>query len=180
MFLSSDQIFRLARNAGFPLQVAIQMVAIALRESAGDPMAHLVGPVDDSYGLWQINMLGSLGPARRKQFGLSANFLLLDPATNARAAFLTWGGSKRNLDIAWAIDRGIWKVRYQAHMGTAIAAAIAAGESAKDVTAAVISLADPGPTMVASMASASSDWLRDLLDENPSTKPVWKQLYNAA
>lgn len=61
------------------------MVAIALGESGGNPRAHNTRPPDNSYGLWQINMYGSLGPARRREFGLSSNDQLFDPATNARA-----------------------------------------------------------------------------------------------
>jgi hypothetical protein len=61
-------------------------VAIAMAESSGNTKAHNVGPTDDSYGLWQINMKGSLGPARRKQFAISADTALLDPSVNAKAA----------------------------------------------------------------------------------------------
>jgi hypothetical protein len=62
--------------------------AIAMVESGGDPNAHNATPPDDSYGLWQINMLGSLGPARRKQLGISDNSALYDPAINAKAMAL--------------------------------------------------------------------------------------------
>jgi hypothetical protein len=39
---------------------------------------------DKSYGLWQINMLGDLGPARLKKFGFEKNEDLFDPEKNAR------------------------------------------------------------------------------------------------
>jgi hypothetical protein len=63
------------------------MVAIALGESGGNTRAHNDNPAtgDNSYGLWQINMRGQLGPDRRREFGLSSNDQLFDPATNARA-----------------------------------------------------------------------------------------------
>lgn len=61
------------------------MVAIALGESGGNTHAHNSRPPDNSYGLWQINMYGDLGPARRREFGLTSNDQLFDPATNARA-----------------------------------------------------------------------------------------------
>lgn len=68
--------------------------AIALAESGGSTTAHNIIPPDDSYGLWQINMLGSLGPARRKSLGISSNSSLFDPATNARAmALISKGGT---------------------------------------------------------------------------------------
>jgi hypothetical protein len=62
------------------------MAAIAMAESGGNPRAHNLVPPDNSYGPWQINMYGKLGPARRKAFGISSNEQLYDPAINARAA----------------------------------------------------------------------------------------------
>jgi hypothetical protein len=47
---------------------------------------------DLSYGLMQINMIGALGPSRLKQFGLSSNEELYDPAINMKAAFQMSGG----------------------------------------------------------------------------------------
>jgi hypothetical protein len=44
---------------------AVVAVAIALAESGGNPAAHNPVPPDDSWGLWQINMRGHLGPVRR-------------------------------------------------------------------------------------------------------------------
>jgi Lysozyme like domain len=68
--------------------------AIAWAESVLDPRAHNATPPDDSYGLWQINMLGRLGPARRTKFGLQSNDELYAPAVNARAmASISLGGT---------------------------------------------------------------------------------------
>lgn len=61
-------------------------VAIALCESGGNTQAHNPRPPDNSYGLWQINMIGDLGPARRQQFGIRRNEDLFNGLTNARAA----------------------------------------------------------------------------------------------
>lgn len=55
-----------------------------MAESGGNPNAHNKVPPDDSYGLWQINMIGKLGPARRAAYGLKRNADLFDPETNAR------------------------------------------------------------------------------------------------
>ncbi len=85
--LSPEQIAEFAHAAGFRGQDLTVAVAVAMAESGGDPHAHNSVPPDDSYGLWQVNMLGSLGPARREQFGLDANRELFDPAENARAAW---------------------------------------------------------------------------------------------
>ena len=102
--LSMDDIYRVARAAGFPSATAVKMVAIAIKESAGIPTAHNAKPPDDSYGLWQINMLGALGPDRRAKLGIASNDALFDPAVNARAAYLLWGGSDANLARHWYIN----------------------------------------------------------------------------
>ncbi|MCE6994819.1 transglycosylase SLT domain-containing protein [Saccharothrix sp. S26] len=112
--LSPERIARHAHDAGFRGQDLTIAVAVALAESGGDPRAHNPTPPDNSYGLWQINMLGAMGPARRREFGLESNRELFDPAENARAAYeisgrgrswtpwstYTSGAYKRHLDRA--------------------------------------------------------------------------------
>lgn len=61
--------------------------AVAWAESKGNTQAHNAVPPDNSYGLWQINMLGNLGTSRRAQYNLASNNDLFSPATNARVAF---------------------------------------------------------------------------------------------
>jgi len=80
------KLTQLARSVGMPDDKIPTMVAIALAESAGKTDAHNPVPPDNSYGLWQINMIGNLGPARRKEYGLKSNEELKDPRTNAKAA----------------------------------------------------------------------------------------------
>lgn len=92
MALSPAQVYSAAVGAGFSPAQAVTMTAIAGAESGFNPNAHNPVPPDDSYGLWQINMLGSLGPARRSAFGISSNAALYDPATNARAAKQVFDG----------------------------------------------------------------------------------------
>ena len=77
---------QLAMDAGFTKEQAKIMAAIAGGESSFNNTAHNTKGADNSYGLWQINMLGAMGPERRRQLGLSSNDELFDPATNARAA----------------------------------------------------------------------------------------------
>ena len=86
--LGASQLLQYARQAGFNPEEAKTMAAIALAESGGNPRAYNpnASTGDLSYGLTQINMLGGMGPARRKQFGLSTNEQLFDPLTNLRAA----------------------------------------------------------------------------------------------
>ncbi len=85
--LTPAQIKGYASAAGFAGSDLNIAVAVALAESGGNPSAHNPNPPDDSYGLWQINMLGSMGPDRRKRYNLKANTDLYDPATNARVAY---------------------------------------------------------------------------------------------
>jgi hypothetical protein len=95
--LTQTDIYQLAKSAGLEDSRAKMAAAIAMVESSGDPNAHNAKPPDDSYGLWQINMLGSMGPARRKQFGISDNSQLYDPQINAKAmALISQNGGNFN------------------------------------------------------------------------------------
>jgi hypothetical protein len=85
--LSPAQIAEYAHDAGFRGHDLTVAVAVAMAESGGDTRAHNPVPPDDSYGLWQINMIGSLGPARRDEFDLDSNRELFDPEENAKAAW---------------------------------------------------------------------------------------------
>lgn len=96
---------RTAAAAGFSGDELIAIASIAGRESGWNPRAFNGNRAtgDESYGLYQINMLGSLGPARRKSFGISSNDQLFDPAVSGKAAWITssqgsnfsaWGGYK--------------------------------------------------------------------------------------
>src|SRR5215831_6757861 len=62
----------LLASAGFHGQGLDTAVAVAMAESGGHPTSHNTnaGTGDNSYGLFQINMLGSLGPARMQQYHL--------------------------------------------------------------------------------------------------------------
>lgn len=80
---SIQDLINLAAGAG--CSQPEKAAAIAMAESSGNPGAHNPVAPDDSYGLWQINMIGRLGPERRAGFGISSNTALYDPATNARA-----------------------------------------------------------------------------------------------
>lgn len=91
--LTREQIKTYAAGAGFAGADLNIAVAVALAESGGNPNAHNAVPPDNSYGLMQINMLGSLGPARRKTFGISTNEKLYDPAINMKAAKTIHAGS---------------------------------------------------------------------------------------
>ena len=86
----------LLASAGFHGQGLDTAVAVAMAESGGHPTSHNTnaGTGDNSYGLFQINMLGSLGPARMQQYHLSSYNDLFDPTVNARVAYqLSQGGT---------------------------------------------------------------------------------------
>jgi hypothetical protein len=111
--LTTAQIKGLAYGVGLDDNQASIMTAIALAESGGNTDSHNPIPPDDSYGLWQINMLGSMGTSRRKALGLPSNSALYDPSTNAVAmkyiysrqgykAWSTYGGPKYQLFISKA------------------------------------------------------------------------------
>ena len=85
--LTMQQLVGLAKGAGFNENEAVIMAAIARAESGGNSNARNFKPPDKSYGLWQVNMIGGLGPARMKEFGLTSEDQLFDPVTNARAAY---------------------------------------------------------------------------------------------
>lgn len=77
----------LAKQAGLDDAKAKVAAAIALAESGGRSGNHNPNAFtgDNSYGLWQINMLGPLQAGRLKAFGIPNNEALYDPLTNAKA-----------------------------------------------------------------------------------------------
>ena len=106
--LSGQEVARMAYQAGFRGDDLVKVVAISKRESNWRPDAFNgnAGTGDRSFGLMQINMLGDLGPARLRQFGLTNNEQLLDPQANLDAAFRMYtdsGGSLR----AWGGYKGL-------------------------------------------------------------------------
>jgi hypothetical protein len=82
--------------AGFRGQDLVEAWGTAMKESTGRPFAHNKNSNtgDNSYGLFQINMIGSLGPARREQYKLKTNSDLFDPLTNAKIAYQMSNGGK--------------------------------------------------------------------------------------
>jgi len=83
-------------KAGFSGSSLNMAYAIMMAESKGNARAHNGNAAtgDNSYGLFQINMLGKMGPERLKQYHLSSNEDLFNPATNSRVAYEMSGGGK--------------------------------------------------------------------------------------
>ena len=84
---ADTDIISVLQQAGFSGDSLATAYAIVRAESGGRANAFNPRGKDLSYGLFQINMLGGMGPDRRKKFGLSSNEDLYDPLTNAKVAY---------------------------------------------------------------------------------------------
>jgi hypothetical protein len=91
--MTGAQVYRLALDH-WNASDARTMTQIAWGESGWNTKAHNPNRStgDNSYGLWQINMIETYGAARRRQFGIASNDELFDARTNARAAHSIWKG----------------------------------------------------------------------------------------
>jgi hypothetical protein len=87
--MSPKELKAVLHEAGFRGANLKEAWAVAMKESTGRPRSHNDNPNtgDNSHGLFQINMIGSLGPARLKQYKLENYEDLFDPLTNAKIAF---------------------------------------------------------------------------------------------
>lgn len=88
--LSDTELVEVLYDAGFrsdrlKLAFAIAKAESNARPKAYNPPSNNTG--DNSYGIFQINMIGDLGPDRRNRYDLKRNEDLFDPARNARVAF---------------------------------------------------------------------------------------------
>ena len=94
--LTDRQLVELLSAVGFKGQDLKEAWAIAKKESHGNPLSHNGNRKtgDNSYGLFQVNMLGSLGDARRDKFSLSSNAELFNPVVNAKIAYHMSNGGK--------------------------------------------------------------------------------------
>jgi len=94
--LTDEDLVMLLKTVGFEGAGLKKAWSIAKRESNGRPLAYNGDREtgDSSYGLFQINMIGDLGPARLEKFDLKSNKELFDPVTNAEITYyMTNGGS---------------------------------------------------------------------------------------
>lgn len=87
--LSDKDLKNLLKLVGFEGQNLKEAWAIAKKESNGRPFAFNGNTEtgDSSYGIFQINMLGMLGPDRRSKYDLDHNADLFNPVLNAQIAF---------------------------------------------------------------------------------------------
>jgi len=93
--LTDLELKELLSLVGFKGKDLVVAWAVAKKESNGRPLAfngnYKTG--DSSYGMFQINMIDSLGPDRREKFDLDSNAELFNPVKNAEIAYyMTNGG----------------------------------------------------------------------------------------
>ena len=101
--LTPAQLSELLYAVGFRGEAHKVAFGIAMRESNARPLAlnKSTRTGDSSYGIFQINMFGDLGPSRREKFGLTDNKQLFDPVLNLQVAHLMSRGGK---------DFGAWGI----------------------------------------------------------------------
>lgn len=102
--LNYIELKNLLFQIGFRGQNLKEAWCIAMRESHARPMAHNQNSStgDNSYGIFQINMIGDLGPARRDKFNLNTNDELFNPVRNAEIAFYMSNGGEN-----WSAWHGV-------------------------------------------------------------------------
>jgi hypothetical protein len=101
---SDRDLALMLKAVGFKGQDLKEAWAVAKKESNGQPIRFNgnTNTGDNSYGLFQINMISQLGPDRREKFNLRSNFDLLNPVTNAKIAYhMSKGGTN------WSAWKGI-------------------------------------------------------------------------
>jgi hypothetical protein len=94
--LTDSQLVELLKAVGFKGKGLKTAWAVAKAESNGRPFAFNGNTKtgDSSYGIFQINMIGQLGPDRREKLDLDLNTDLFSPVKNAEAVFyMTKGGT---------------------------------------------------------------------------------------
>jgi hypothetical protein len=113
--LTDQELVLLLKTVGFEGAGLKKAWSIAKRESNGRPLAYNGDKKtgDHSYGMFQINMIGDLGPQRLEKFNLKSNKELFDPVTNAEITYyMTDGG------LDWSSWKGMtpkaqeWLLRF--------------------------------------------------------------------
>lgn len=109
--VGTKDLIKLGLSQGLTPEKAITMAAVALGESGGRPGAHNPNRStgDNSYGLWQINMIDELGPERARALGIKDYNQLKDPNINARAMKMILNSQGLN---AWSVHRNRLHLQY--------------------------------------------------------------------
>lgn len=110
--LTDRQLVELLKAVGFKGEGLKTAWAVAKAESNGRPFAFNgnVKTGDSSYGIFQINMIGNLGPDRRDKFELDLNAELFSPVKNAKIVYhmtkrgtdwSSWSSYKKGATTKW-------------------------------------------------------------------------------
>ena len=94
--ISDSELLDVLKDAGFSGSGLKMAWAVVQEESTSRIYAHNRNrdTGDNSYGLFQINMIDGLGPERLEEYGLEKNEDLFTPIVNAQVAFkISDGGS---------------------------------------------------------------------------------------
>ena len=86
---TDEELAKMLSTIGFEGRALKVAWAVVKKESNGRPLAFNgnVKTGDSSYGIFQLNMIGGLGVARRDKFDLNSNKDLFDPVVNAQIAY---------------------------------------------------------------------------------------------
>lgn len=110
--LTNDELIELLSTVGFKGKSLRTAWAVAMKESNGRPVAHnnTVSTGDNSYGIFQVNMIGSLGKDRlakfNEKFGMLKPTELFDPVTNVQVVYyMTQGGTDWS---SWGLGAGAY------------------------------------------------------------------------
>lgn len=124
--VGNSNLLKILKGAGFSGESLRVAYGIAMAESGGRPRAHNGKGKDDSYGLFQINMIGQMGKDRLnnkyfQKYGVHKKEDLYNPEVNARIAYYMSKGK----------DWGSWSTytsgAYKDHMPSTQAVASALG-----------------------------------------------------
>lgn len=110
--ITKTELVELLHAVGFQGKALREAWAIVMKESRGNPLSHNGNRKtgDNSYGLFQVNMIGSLGETRRDKFSLEYNAELLNPVVNAQVAYhmskggenwSAWKGTQTKVVQTW-------------------------------------------------------------------------------
>jgi hypothetical protein len=119
--LTSQELVELLAAVGFEGKALKTAWAVAMRESRGHPTSHNknASTGDNSYGLFQINMIGTMGVERlaklQDKVGIVKAADLLNPVANVKAAYYMTDGGK---------DWGSWGLGPNAYDGSAAEPAV--------------------------------------------------------
>lgn len=187
-----SNLIKILQDAGFSGEKLRTAWAIAMRESGGNPRAHNTnaGTGDNSYGLFQINMLGSLGPQRDAKFkqhveGYTGPDSLLDPVVNARAMkYMSANGTNWG---PWDIDSSgyaggrqgaagyqKWLKQFPGENGGGpdLATSTGTGNAADSNNKG-------GDTLSKAQLEARYGFAKEVITKNPELFALWKKATNA-